>query len=104
VQQGRTAAEVEAALVAEVDRLRDELVSDAEMTKVRKQVRAQIAYSGDSVTNQALMLGMWQLLDRYDRTETLLDEVNAVSAEEVRRVAQRYLTERNRTVGHFIPN
>lgn len=98
-----TAAEVEAALIREVEKIQQDGVSADEMSKVLKQVRAQIAYSSESVTSQALLLGMWEVLDTYKRPETLLDEISAVTAEDVRRVAQTYLTEKHRTVGHFIP-
>jgi zinc protease len=103
VHEGHTASEVEAALIAEVEKIQQDGVSEAEMAKVLKQVRAQIAYSGESVTSQALLLGMWEVLDKYTRNDTLLDEIGAVSAADVQRVAQTYLIERNRTVGHFIP-
>ncbi|MCS6938647.1 MAG: pitrilysin family protein [Roseiflexaceae bacterium] len=103
VQEGRSAEEVERALLTEVAMLQENGPRPDEMTKVIKQMRAQIAYAQESVTNQALMLGMWEMLDRYARADTLLDEIAAVQAEDVRRVAQTYLTERRRTVGHFIP-
>jgi len=103
VHEGHTADEIERALVAQVEKVQQEGVSPEETAKVLKQVRAQIAYSGESVTSQALRLGMWEVLDSHRRVETLLDEVVAVSAEDVRRVAQTYLIEQHRTVGHFIP-
>jgi zinc protease len=103
VQEGHGAAEVEAALIREVEKVQQDGVSEAEMAKVLKQARAQMAYSGESVTQQALRLGMWEVLDSYQRLDTLIDELGAVTAADVQRVAQAYLTERNRTVGHFIP-
>ncbi len=103
VQEGHTADEVEAALLAEVEKIQQDGVSEAELAKVQKQVRAQLAYSGESVTNRAMLLGMWEVLDSYTRNDRLLEEVRAVTAEDVRRVAQEYLVERRRTVGHFIP-
>jgi zinc protease len=103
VQDGHSAAEVEAALVGEIEKLQTDGVSEAEMTKVIKQARAQMAYSSESVTQQALRLGMWEVLDSYKRLDTLLDELAGVTAADIQRVAQTYLTERNRTVGHFIP-
>jgi zinc protease len=66
-------------------------------------VRAQVAYGSESVTNQAMMLGMWEVLDSYQRADTLFDELAAVSRDDVQRVAQTYLTERRRIVGQFIP-
>jgi zinc protease len=103
VREEHSAAAVEAALTTEVERIQQDGIAAEELAKVLKQVRAQVAYSGESVTNQALQLGMWEVLDSYRRVETLLDELSAVQAEDVRRVAQQYLTERRRTVGHFIP-
>jgi zinc protease len=103
VREDHTADEVEAALVAEVEKIQHDGVGEAELAKVLKQVRAQIAYGAESVTNQALQIGMWEVLDSYRRVDTLLDELSAVSAEDVRRVAQSYLTEKRRVVGHFVP-
>lgn len=103
VQEGHSAAEIEAALLHEIEKIQQDGVEPAEMAKVIKQSRAQMAYSSESVTQQALRLGMWEVLDRYTRLDTLLDELAAVSAADVQRVAQTYLIERYRTVGHFIP-
>lgn len=103
VQDGHTCDEIEQALLGEVDKIREHGVEAAEVAKAIKQTRAQIAYSSESVTQQALQLGMWEILDSYKRLDTLLDEVAAVTPEDVQRVAQTYLHENNRTVGHFIP-
>lgn len=103
VQQEQRVDHVEQALLNEVQKLCVEGVTEEELHKVRKQVRAQVAYSGESVTSQALSLGMWEVLDSYTRIDDLLNELAAVTAEDVLRVAQQYLIEENRTVGHFIP-
>lgn len=103
VQDGHTASEVEQALIAEVEKIREQGVDAAEVAKAIKQTRAQIAYSSESVTSQALQLGMWEVLDSYKRLDTILDEVAAVTPADVQRVAQTYLHENNRTVGYFIP-
>jgi zinc protease len=103
VREDHGAAEVEAALVGVIERVQQDGVGADELAKVLKQVRAQVAYGGESVTNQALQLGMWEVLDSHRRVETLLDELSAVSADDVRRAAQTYLTEKRRVVGHFIP-
>lgn len=104
VHPDRDAATVEAALIREIERIQQDGISPAELAKVLKQVRAQIAYNSESVTNQALQIGMWEVLDSFRRVDTLPDELAAVTPDDVRRVAQRYLTERRRVVGHFIPS
>jgi zinc protease len=95
---------IEAALIAEVTKIQQDGIAEAELARVRKQLRAQVAYGSESVTNQALQLGMWETIDSYRRVDTLADELAAVSADDVRRVAQTYLTAARRTVGHFVPD
>lgn len=103
VRDGNSANAVEVALLQEVTKIQQDGISAEELAKVSKQVRAQVAYGRESVTNQALSLGMWEVLDSFKRVDTLLDELAAVRTEDVQRVAQTYLTENRRTVGHFIP-
>src|SRR3954447_24191768 len=103
VQEGHSAAEVEVALLQEVEKIQQDGVDHAEMSKVIKQARALMAYSSESVTQQGLRLGMWEVLDSYKRLDTLIDSLSAVTAGDIQRVAQTYLVERDRTVGHFIP-
>jgi zinc protease len=103
VQDGQGADVVERALIGEIEKIQQDGISEEELARVRKQVRAQVAYGSESVTNQAMMLGMWEVLDSYQRADTLFDELAAVSRDDVQRVAQTYLTERRRIVGQFIP-
>jgi zinc protease len=104
VRPDRTPAEVEQALYGEIEKLQDSPVSAAELAKIQRQMRAQVVYTTERITNQAMMLGMWETLDSYQRIDTLLDDIAAVSAADVQRVAQHYLAATKRTVGHFIPS
>lgn len=100
------ADKIEAALLEQIAIIQQDGVKQDELDKVIKQVRAQIAYSMESVTNQAMVLGMWEIIDPvdgYQRVDKLLDEFTAVRAEDVQRVAQTYLVNQRMTVGHFIP-
>lgn len=103
VESNHHADEVEAALLREVEKVQHDGISNEELARVIKQVRAQVVYGSESVTNQALLIGMWEVLDSYKRVDSLLDELGQVRLEDVQRVAQTYLTEHRRTVGHFIP-
>jgi len=102
--QGRDLAQLEAALRKEVRHLRDDLVSEQELERVRTQVVASKVYERDSVFYQAMQIGLletvgldWRLLDEY------VDRIGAVSAEQVREVARKYLVDTNLTVGVLEP-
>ena len=103
VRGGQTPEAVEKALDAELDRVRAEKVSTAELAKALKQAKAMFAYSAESVSNQGFWLGYTEIFDTYKWFENYLDRLAAVTVDDVQRVAQKYLARTNRTLGHFIP-
>jgi len=94
---------MESALVEEIRRLQEEEIPQEELDKAVRQSRAQFIYSGDSVSSQAYMLGFLESINSADMYETALEKIAAVTPEDVQRVARLYLSEKNRTVGWFIP-
>jgi len=103
VRAGRALDEVEAAMLAEIQRVADEPVEEAELAKTIKQSRAQFAYANESVSNRAYWLGRMEILESYRLLYTFLDRLSAVTAADVQRVAQAYFRAGNRTVGWFVP-
>ncbi|MES9897126.1 MAG: pitrilysin family protein [Candidatus Thiodiazotropha endolucinida] len=95
---------VEKALLKEVERFKTELVSEDEMERVRNKIIAAKVYEKDSVFYQAMLLGQletvgldWRLADDY------VDHLKAVTAEQIRQVAQKYLVEDNLSVAVLEP-
>jgi zinc protease len=103
VRGGHTPAEVEQALQAELARVADAPVTEEELAKAIKQAKAQFAYSSETVTGQALWMGYSEIFADYDWFENYIDNLSAVTVEDVHRVAQTYLTPSNRTVGWYVP-
>lgn len=103
VRHGHSLAEFEAALEIEINRLKEEPVSSEELAKVRKQVRAQFAYTIERISNQAYWLGMLEMLGDWRRFDDFAKRLSAVTAEQVQQAAQKYLVPTNRTVGWFEP-
>ncbi|MGB3330846.1 MAG: insulinase family protein, partial [Thermomicrobiales bacterium] len=94
---------IEAAFEAELDRLKTDLANDDEFVKARKQIRAQYVYANESVTSQAFWLGQMEIVDHAARVDSLAAEFEAVTPEDVRRVARQYLIPENRVVGWQLP-
>ena len=102
VKDDQDPAAAERALGEEVARLQAQPVPARELQKVKNQAKAN-AYrrlgSPFFVMIQLLEydgLGDWRFLDTY------AEEVDAVTAEDVQRLAREYLTRENRTVGVFL--
>jgi zinc protease len=101
---GYTVAELEQALYEQVAQLRNELVSPAELARIKAQIVASEVYAQDSVMNQAIRLGAletvglgWETIDEY------VERVRAVTPEQVRAVARKYLIEDHKTVAVLKP-
>lgn len=103
LRPGVAPQEVETAVFQEVEKLQKYGVSQEELDRAVKQVRAQMVYGSESVTDQAYWLGALEAIDRFETYGEILKRVESVTPEDVKRVAERYLAEENRTVGWLIP-
>ncbi len=104
VNNGHTLAEVEAALDAEIDRLAAEPITQAELDKALKRAKAEFVMAGESITGQAQLLGMAEVVTGdYRWFETVLDRLNAVTVEDIERVRAAYLRKQARTVAWYEP-
>ena len=97
-------ADVEATLWAEIERLQEAPVTQAELEKAQRQARALFAYSSESTTHQAFWLGFSEIFADYAWFMRYLDNLAAVTTDDVQRVAQTYLRVQNRTTGWYLPN
>jgi zinc protease len=98
---GREVEAAEAALDAEIQRVQETPVAEAELEKAQRQARALFAYSSESVTHQAFWMGFSEIFADYGWVMRYLDRLKAVTAADVQRVAQAYLRRDNRTVGLY---
>jgi zinc protease len=103
----RPDAQVEAAeraLMAEIGRLRDQPVSEAELSKAKNQLEVMLV---DGLrTNHALASRIgrdWATFGRIRPLEERMREIRAVTAEDVQRVAREYLVDDQRSVIHVVP-
>lgn len=96
---------VEAAIYAELDKLRDGLVPEGELTKAKNQLIAQDYRERQTIAGRAQAIGVEQVFFgdwRHINEEEKL--VNAVTAADVQRVVKKYLIPSNRTVATLVPD
>lgn len=96
--------DVENAIRGQVKKLQTELVSDKELARIKAQLVASNVYERDSVFYQAMKLGGLETVGLDWRLEQdILERLRAVTAEQVREVARKYLVEENLTVAVLEP-
>lgn len=102
--EGRSAADLEQALRAEIERVKKDGVAAEELQRVKTQLIAAQVYKRDSMMAQAMEIGgieavglTWRDLD------TILERIRSVTAEEVQAVAKRYFVDDSLTVAVLDP-
>lgn len=100
--QNHTLAELEQAFLDEIHRLQTEPISEKELNRVKTNVIASYTFLEDSVSEQALHLGMMEVLG-YS-WESYPSKIQQVTAAEVQAVAKKYLIPQRLTTAEFIPS
>ena len=102
--QSHTVAELEAALVGEVRHLRDALISEEELQRVKTRVVASDVFGRDSISAQANRIGLLESIGLNRRElDAYLAGIQAVTPEQVRAVARKYLVADRLTVAVLDP-
>lgn len=102
--EGKTVAELEAALLEQIALIKTNGVTQKELDRVKVAEIAADVYKRDSMFYQALQIGQletmgysWRLLDDY------AEKLNAVTSAQIQQVAKKYLIEDNMTVATLDP-
>ncbi len=102
--QGVAPARLESALKAEVRRIAEQGVGEAELQRVKNQWTASEVYKRDSLFAQARELGSyWVQGWPVDGADTVLQRLRAITAEQVQEVARRYFDDGQLTIGLLLP-
>jgi zinc protease len=105
MQQGKSAQEGEQTLFSELERLKTEPVSQQELAKAKNQLESEFVFGLQSVSDKGEEIGYYQtILGDYSRLFEEADRYQAVTAQDVMRVAQQYFGENNRTVAVLVPD
>ena len=97
--KGHTNEEVQTAIRTELDRLKTEPVSDAELERFRTRAKADLLRGLDNNFGMALQLAITQTIQGdWRRLFQAIDDIEKVTKEDIQRVAQETFVESNRTV------
>jgi zinc protease len=94
---------VESALIEALDRVRQDGITEEELAKAQRQLKARLVFDNDSVTNIAHQLGYYETIAGVDSFLTLQQRLASVTVDQVAAVARATFDPANRTVGWFEP-
>jgi zinc protease len=102
--QAKSVQDLESAIRAQIQQVKDELVTEEELQRIKAQVVASKVYEKDSVFYQAMQIGTletvgldWRLSDQY------VDKIRAITPEQIQQVARKYLVDERLTVAVLDP-
>ncbi|MDD5180215.1 MAG: pitrilysin family protein [Gallionellaceae bacterium] len=102
--EGKSVAELEAGLRAQISQLVHHGVSEEELKRVKAQVTASEVYKRDSVFYQAMQIGQLESIGlSYKDIPLMLKKIQAVTTQQVQEVAREFLLDDNLTVAVLDP-
>ena len=103
-REGVPLAKLEAALLQELEALKQTPPTATELARVKTQMKAARVFERDAMATQAMLLGApealglsWRVADRYQ------EGLDGVTPQAVQRVARRYFDKSRRTVAWLLP-
>jgi zinc protease len=100
---GQTPETLEKELLAEMEKLRTELVTDEELTRAKNQTEAAFVFQEDSIYRRASLLARFELLGGYDRKDEFLKSIRSVTAADLQRVAKAWFPPDMKNAGVLFP-
>lgn len=98
-EQDYTIENVEDAIAEQVQKLQEELAEPEELERVKAQIISGLVYQQDSISSQANQIGSMEAIGRnWREADTMLEKLAAVTPEQVREVAIKYLVPANKVV------
>lgn len=102
--EGKSVAELEAAIRAELDKIKRDGVTEEELNRVKAQVIASKVYQRDSVFYQGMQIGEMETAGLGHRhIDTRLEKLKAVTPAAVQAAAKQYLVDEQLTVAVLDP-
>ncbi|MBS1810243.1 MAG: insulinase family protein [Acidobacteria bacterium] len=103
-KEGIAPDKVERAIYEELDKVKSSSVTDKELQKAKNALTAAFYRQMKTISGKANTLGSYEVFfGDYRKLFSAADEYAKVTVADVKRVAAKYFTEKNRTVATLIP-
>lgn len=97
---GVNASQLENAILEEIDKVINQGISEAELQKVKNQKLMQFYRTTETINGMSNTIGTYELFfDDYKKLFTAPDDYKKVTVNDIQKVAAKYFTKQNRTVG-----
>ena len=93
--------EAEKAVQEEVEKIKSELVSEAELQKVKNKTESMIAFEDMTVMNRANSLATYELLGDAEMMNTELNRYQQITIEDIKEVSNEVFDENNSNTMHY---
>lgn len=101
---GKTIPEVKTALLKQLEELKTNLVTSAELERVKTQLIANKVYEQDNISYQAMTLGLLESINlSWKDYDTYLESLKTVTPEDIKAIAQKYFTSERLTTAILEP-
>ena len=101
---GKSPKELETVVQQEIDRVKKDLITESEFTKIRNQKEAGFIEKNRTVIGKAMQLADYHLF--FGDTNLINSEIArfmTVTRDDIRRVANDYLVDKSRTILYYLP-
>ena len=103
-REGKTTGELSAAFEHEIRKIKDEVVSDAELARAKARLELSMLQSMESTSGKAEQIGFYEtVLGDPSAAFRRVEQYRRVTASDVRKAARRYLLEEGRTIIRVLP-
>lgn len=96
-------ATAEKAIDTEIEKIKNERISQRELAKSKQQLEASMLFSDMNIANRALNLAYYEMLGDAAQINQQVTNYNSVSDAQVQKVANDVLREENSSVVYYLP-
>ena len=101
---GVSADQLEKAILSQLDKIKTSGISEQELQKVKNQKLMEFYHTMETINGKANSLGTYEVFfGDYKKLYDAPGLYQKVTLEDIKRVANTYFSERNRTVGYLLP-